>query len=408
MTNKNSFTSFKRNLLAFAVLFMMMGNGIAAQTADEPVKGEDIVAGKESDDELLDTLLLSARMEMIEYANATAPVRENTEQKDRFYFNNIYINLEGYFNPRINGIVEFQALTSELYLFGGFITVVDSLEGMGTGLPGSRQRAISDLVLYHIQEIDEASQKPNFERVRIDFALHDMFSIKIGKVRNPFGFWDDYSLFRNLSFIKTDPISLGVPLRRTDMGCIVYGNLIGKYLSYELGVLDGEYVFKNKDGNNSRDFVSSLGTSFYTIDFGINYYVHDVDAARGSPYGVGVHFRYRIIDAVTLLGEAIYIKNDVYDIESKSSYLQINCDLSSLLLEGLRWNMFVEAYSSDLLKIDLEPDLDYRYAGTYFQASMGFVYSLSRNIDLGIQAITGKDEEGDPILKGAFKIDARF
>jgi hypothetical protein len=408
MTNKSNFINLKIILLAFVMLFVMIGNGITARTVDNPLKGADIIAGKESDNDLLDTLLLSVRIEMIEYASVIAPVRENTEQRDRFYFNNIYINLEGYLNPKTNCIVEFQALTSELYLFGGFITVVDSLEGMGTGEPGSRQRAISDLVHYHIQEIDAASEKPNFERVRIDFALHDMFSIKIGKVRNPFGFWDDYSLFRNLSFIKTDPISLGVPLRRTDMGCIVYGNLIGKYLSYELGVLDGEYVFKNKDGNSSKDFVSSLGTSFYKIDFGINYYVHDVGAAHGSPYGVGVHFRYRIIDALTLLGEAIYIKNDVNDIETKSTYLQVNYDLSSLLLEGLRWNMFLEAYNSDLLKIDLEPDLDYKYAGTYFQASMGFVYSLSRNIDFGIQAITGTDEEGDPILKGAFKIDAKF
>ncbi len=408
MTNIKNFTSFKRNLLAFAVLFMMIGNSIVAQTVDNPVKGEDIITEKESDDDLLETLLLSVRIEMIEYANATAPVRENTEQKSRFYFNNIYINLEGYLNPKINCIVEFQALTSELYLLGGFITIADSLEGMGTGEPDSRQRAISDLVLYHIQEIDEASQRPNFERVRIDFALHDMFSIKLGKVRNPFGFWDDYSLFRNLSFIKTDPISLGVPLRRTDMGCIVYGNLIEKYLTYAIGVLDGEYIFKNKDDNNSKDFVSNLGTNFYRIDLGINYYVHDVDAAQGSPYGVGLHFRYRISSELTLLGEAIYIKNDIYDIESKSSYLQINCDLSSLILEGLRWNMFLEAYTSDLLKIDLEPGIDYKYAGTYLQASMGFVYSLSRNIDLGVQVITGKDEEGDPILKGAFKIDAKF
>ena len=192
------------------------------------------------------------------------------------------------------------------------------------------------------------------------------------------------------------------------MGCIVYGNLIGKYLSYELGVLDGEYVYKNKDSNYSRDFVSTVGTSFYTIDFGINYYVHNVDAAAGSPYAVGMHFRFRIVDELTLLGEAVYIKNDVYGIETKASYLQVNYDLSSLLLEGLRWNMFLEAYNSDLLKIDLEPDLDYKYAGTYFQASMGFLYSLNRNIDFGIQAITGADEEGDPILKGAFKIDAKF
>ena len=70
MIIKSIFINLRIYLLAFVILFIMTGNGIIAQTMDNPVKGEDIITEKEGEDELLDSLLLSVRIEMIEYANA--------------------------------------------------------------------------------------------------------------------------------------------------------------------------------------------------------------------------------------------------------------------------------------------------------------------------------------------------
>ena len=50
-----------------------------------------------------------------------------------------------------------------------------------------------------IRELDRASTIANFERAQISFFIGDRFGIELGRVRKPFGFWDDYySLFRNL------------------------------------------------------------------------------------------------------------------------------------------------------------------------------------------------------------------
>ena len=57
-----------------------------------------------------------------------------------------------------------------------------------------------------ICELDRASTRANFESAQISFFIGDRFGIKLGRARNPFGFWDDYSLFRNLSALKTDPV----------------------------------------------------------------------------------------------------------------------------------------------------------------------------------------------------------
>jgi len=405
----------------FLVCLFVQASGLFAAPDATPVetsenknaaseKAPAHLLGNEIDESSL-PLLLSTRLEIIEYANILNPVREHTSQFHRLYFNNIYINLEGDIHSNINFIVEFQALTSELYLLGGFVTVADSLEGIGNPDKSDltvRAKKISKNINKHIKSIDSASQRPNFERALINFDLYNIFGIKLGKVRNPFGFWDDYSLFRNLSLGKTDPISLGVPLRRTDLGLLFYGQLLGKYLTYNVGVLDGENIFKNEDSNKHKDLVLNLGTSFHRFDLGINGYTHNTGASSGTPYAVGFYLRYRMTNNLTLLGEVNYIKNERLDISTNSVYLQINYDLSGMVAEGLRWNSFLESYHSGLLEIDLEPDLDYVFAGTISQVSTGFLYALNRNLDLGMQFITGADEEGEEIAKVAFKVDAKF
>ena len=352
-----------------------------------------------------DDLLLSGRLETIYFHNLTDPIREGLKENSRFYFNNIFINIEGDLGSNSHFIIEFRPLTSDLYLLGGFLTIAEALEGVGDDDDNPRKTRIDNLITKKIRELDAESEKSGFERARVGFYFSDQLGLKMGRVRNPFGFWDDYSIFRNLSALKTDPISLGVALRRTDLGFIAQGHLFNHLLAYEAGVLQGSNTLTNRDDNNRKDIVLKVGTSLDRVDFGANYYAHDFPEPN---HAIGLYYRYRTTYRLTLLGEFIYISNDVIDVATRGFYVQGNYDLSERLLEGLRWNIFFEAYDSELLEIDLEKDLDYRFAGTYFQASTGFRYAYNRNIDLGAKVISGADEEGDRFYKAAFKIDAKF
>ena len=377
--------------------------------------GQDRPASAVESGSGLDGLLLSGRMELINLLNVTDTIREGIKEKNRLYFNNIFLNLEGGLGENAEFIIEYQPLTSDLYLLGGFLTIAEALEGIGQDEPDEpvepsaaeqRKDEIDQLITSGIRELDRQSEGTNFERAQITFFLKDGLGIKLGRVRNPFGFWDDYSLFRNLSALKTDPVSLGVSLRRADMGVVAFGKALGT--SYELGVLQGDNALSNKDLDNFKDIALSMGRDLGPLDLAANVYLHDVGRGSEPTHALGLSYRYRATYDLTLLGEFITMENEGIDIRTRGFYVQANYDLSDYVADGLRWNMFLETYDSDLLEIDLEPGLDYRFAGTYFQASTGFVYALNRSIDLGAKILSGVDEEGDPFLKAAVKIDAKF
>ena len=351
--------------------------------------------------------LLSGRMELIHFHNFTGTIREESPEKSRFYFNNIFVNLEGGLGEKAEFIIEYQPLVSDLYLLGGFLTIAEALEGIGIDSPDDeRKTQIAELIGSEIRELDNASEKSSFERAQITFFVNDHFGIKLGRVRNPFGFWDDYSLFRNLSALKTDPVSLGVALRRADLGVVAFGNGLGT--AYEFGVLQGEDTFTNKDANNFKDIVVKAGRGLGPLDLAANVYLHDVGDDREPSSALGLSYRYRATYNLTLLGEFIKIDNEDIDLSTRGFYIQGNYDLSDYVKDGLRWNTFFEVYDSDLLDIDLEEGLSYRFAGTYFQASTGFNYAYNRNLDFGAKVLSGADEEGDPFFKVAVKIDAKF
>ncbi len=144
------------------------------------------------------------------------------------------------------------------------------------------------------------------------------------------------------------------------------------------------------------------------LDLAANIYLHDVGEDSEPSNAFGLSYRYRPTYNLTLLGEFITIDNEDIDISTQGFYIQGNYDLSDYVTDRLRLNMFFETYDSDLLDIDLEEGLNYRFAGTYFQATTGFVYAYNRNVDLGAKILTGADEEGDFFFKAAVKIDAKF
>lgn len=360
--------------------------------------------------EFLSDILFSARFEGLFRHNFRTTVRERTSHHSKSYFNTIYLNAEGNLNSSSEFIVEFQPYVSSLYLLGGFISVARPLEGIGSDpdeVIDARQRLIADIARSSLSDIDAAADYPSAERVQIDYFVNEYFGLRIGRVRNPWGFWDDYSLFRNLSAGKTDPITLGVQLRRADYGLVSYGRN-GDVFTYEFGVLTGENTVDDIESNSAKDVVLRLGSTLGRLDVGVNYYHHDLGKGGGPLHAAGVHWRWPATYNLTLLGEYIYAHNTLIDVTTRSFYLQANYNLGELLLNGLRWNTFFESYNSDLLKVDFDGSVDYRYAGTILRGSTGFMYALRRDTDLGAQIIVGADEEGDDTLEMAFKVDLKF
>lgn len=351
-------------------------------------------------------VLISGRMEMIFLHSVTDPIRQSADAHSRLYFNNIFLNLEGDLGGRSHFIVEFQPLTSDLYLLGGFLTIADALQGLALDEDVTPRKVLIDQIIDdRIGQLDEASRRPSFERAAVSFYGSGGLGLSIGRVRNPFGFWDDYSLFRNLSALKTDPVTLGVALRRTDLGALFFGR--AGPADWQVGILEGTNTLGPDEDDDHRDVAARLGATAGSLDVAASGYIHDL-GKRHWNRALGLSYRWRATYDLALLGEFIHMANDALDLETQGFYVQANYDLSEQVADGLRWNLFFETYDSDLLAIDLEPDLDYRFAGTYFQVSTGFVYALQRNIDLGAKLLSGADEEGDPFYKVALKIDARF
>ena len=123
----------------------------------------------EAGDSISDDLLISGRMEVIEFHSFTGRIREGVNVHNRLYFNNIFVNLEGDLGPRANFIIEYQPLTSDLYLLGGFLTIAEALEGIGLEDADDRKIEIQERIATSIRELDEASQRGHFERAAVTF-----------------------------------------------------------------------------------------------------------------------------------------------------------------------------------------------------------------------------------------------
>ncbi len=370
------------------------------------------LASQASAEQVFDDWLYSARFEVIEYSNFGGQIRETDPAENRLYFNNIYLNAEGSISQNIDFILEYQAKTSDLYLLGGFVTLADSLEGIGSDegeVLNARQVQVAALAKKHLDNITQSEHDLKFERAHIDYTFNDSLGLKLGSVRIPFGFWDDYSLLRNLSAGKTDPITIGVQLRRADMGALVYGKLADSNIYIEAALVYGEEVFEVfevSDNDNDKDLVLKMGTRISKLDVGVNTYLRDIGHA-GDVYALGVYYRYRINSRFTLLGENVFMHNKLERLNTRFSYLQGNYDLGDKWA-GVRWNFFIESYNSDLLKADLEDDVTYTFSGTHIQISSGLMFAYNRNVDMGFQYITGADEEGDLTSRFTAKLDIQF
>lgn len=356
--------------------------------------------------------LFSGRAELIQYSSFSGRIREEEPESHKLYLNNIYFNLEGTVTENLDFMIEYQAKTDDLYLLGGFVTIADSLEGIGSDPDeedeplNARQFQVFKLARAHLQDVTSSKDDVKFERLNLDYSWGRRSGVRLGSVRVPFGLWDDYSLLRNLSAGKTDPITLGVQLRRADVGVLTYGEVPQSKLKYEVALLYGESTFDTADSDNNRDAVIRLSGKWPKLDLGFNAYIRDANDFNQT-YSVGAFYRYQYSRKLTLLGEGVYSRNDEEDLTTYFAYIQGIYDMADYK-PGMRFNFFIESYHSDLLEADLDDNVGYVFAGTHIQLSTGLLYSFDRNIEAGFQVISGFDEEGDSTLRAAAKLDVRF
>ena len=350
-----------------------------------------------------DELLISGRMEMIYFHNFTDRLRVNATERSRFYFNNIFLNFEGGLGPKAEFIIEFQPLTSDLYLLGGFLTIAEALEGIGVENADDRKELINNRIRSSIRELDEASGKPSFERASVTFYFDERSGISLGRMRNPFGFWDDYSAFRNLSALKTDPISLGVSLRRAGQGMILFSDR----RSFELkaGVLLGVNTLANKDENNAKDLVFRIGHRGRSLDLAANVYYHDFGPELNTAYGLS--YRYRATYNLTLLANSS--RSATTGSRSRragSTYRGITTSVAGPRACAGTCSSRPTTPTCSTSTSSRRPPI--RLKGTYLQSAGGLAYAFDRSIDLGAKLLFGADEEGDSFVKAAVKVDAKF
>ena len=255
------------------------------------------------------SIFFSGRAEVIQYNSFTGRIREEEPEESKLYLNNVYLNLEGSITNNLDFIIEYQAKTDNLYSLGGFVTIADSLEGIAGDDDeeedeplNARQLQVSQLASFHLNAVTSSKEDIKFERLNLDYGWGRKSGVRLGNIRVPFGLWDDYSLFRNLSAGKTDPITLGVQLRRTDIGALLYGEFQGTNLSYDVALVNGESTFDVSDSDNEKDFIMRLNFKKPKLDIGFNTYLRSVTDFDTS-YSAGVYFRYKPSSTFTLLGE---------------------------------------------------------------------------------------------------------
>ena len=124
-----------------------------------------------------------------------------------------------------------------------------------------------------------------FERlsVTIENVAGSGFSITTGQIRNPFGFWSDYTAYRNISSTKNNLIVNGFALRKIELGvqiekqfksgvgfktAIVHGRQGRNSSLYPRENLDHKFDFVGRVHYSHNDF--TVGASAYFAEFTFN------------------------------------------------------------------------------------------------------------------------------------------
>ena len=227
----------------------------------------------------------------------------------------------------------------------------------------------------------EYTMKDNLVRAQVErayFVQHDLpwnSQLTLGQIRNPFGFYDPFTVSHSLTKntpMTPDPAMPAFQLRDIDVG--LYWESRGENVTVGLGVVNGNGVNSLKDDNNFKDIIGHAVVPVGPVQFGVNGYygrknslngdgsVRNYSAVEVSAWGV---------EALAFVGDATIaweaVQRNYGPLHGAGTYVTMNYDLSSFV-PTLRTTSRMEYYDPNTRTPNDES----------IQWAQGLLYTLSR------------------------------
>jgi hypothetical protein len=195
-----------------------------------------------------------------------------------------------------------------------------------------------------LPEIDEDERVP-FERlsVTIENVGGSGINITSGQIRNPFGFWSDYTSHRNFSSTKNNFLVNGFALKKIELGVQIDKEFKGGF-GFKTAIVHGRNgrtapLFR-QDVDEKYDWVTRFHYSHNNFTAGFSSYLGEFSVNKRTAFGIDFLASAKNI---SLSGEFVYQYNDapqevfrnlteaVSPFRSVSGYLQFDLVLTNKL-----------------------------------------------------------------------------
>ena len=216
---------------------------------------------------------------------------------------------------------------------------------------------ITDTLLSVTPEIDETI---DFEQlyIRVGNLKNSGYNITIGQIRNPFGFWADYTSHRNFTSTKNNTLVNGFALKKIELGLQVdkqFPNGIHATVALVNGRKSRTTDLPREDDDKAKDFVGRISYDKNRFTFGASTYLAEFSLNKN--YAYGLNWQY-LAPKLSLSGELVFQKNNeaqalyenVENLSSLGSYAQFNYRLENrMTLYGLyeTWRLFANGIIVD-------------------------------------------------------------
>jgi len=227
----------------------------------------------------------------------------------------------------------------------------------------------------------EFTMKDNLQHGELErayFTQHNLplnSQVILGQFRNPFGYFDAFTVSRSLTkdaALAPDSMMPTMRLRDLDVGILWQSQ--GDPFSFSIAIVNGNGINSLSDDNNFKDIIAHALYSFEELQIGVNAYygrknslntdgsVKEYSGVAVTAFGVETMV---LLDKVVIAGEAI--TREYGSLRSAGAYLMMNYDLGSLV-RTLRYVTRMEVF---------DPNRDVA-SDERVQWGQGFLYTLSR------------------------------
>jgi len=227
----------------------------------------------------------------------------------------------------------------------------------------------------------EFTMKDNLKRGVLERAYFTQQNLPLnsqlilGQFRNPFGYFDAFTVSRSLTkdaALAPDSMMPTVRLHDLDVGILWQSQ--GDPFSFSIAIVNGNGINSLSDDNNFKDIIAHALYSFEEFQIGVNAYygrknslnadgsVKEYSDIAVTAYGVESML---LLDKVVVAGEAI--ARQYGSLRSAGAYLMMNYDLGSLV-RTLRYVSRLEVFDPNRSVSGDER----------VQWGQGFLYTISR------------------------------